>query len=397
MALITANDVFPYLVGGIAEASKTHFRYPYPPLFQQALNKFSVLQLLHGKTLSPELKDLLTLFEEPIDTWWPGALPQEVERQMGKVFTLMYDGQPDGWVWRYLRERGAKLLAPESLQYFQADIDQSAIIEVMNFCRAVNPPRTDIYIAVRRFLIEHPWTTLSDLQQSLGSFPQIPMQLLNSFYETPDVFRRYALRNGSYWLCPHCDGILSWEEQEPLPQCARHSVCGRLFPGYQGMQPCAERIDLLRLKWGIHRRVCIPGIPELKLFRWLETKKTLRCGLDDVLLWPGVDQYDLQLLFAGGEVWAVDVKDYENPSELFHKIHQDTLPKLGTLDWKRGLYVVPQYRIAWNKRYIQQVHQAANRQKGKPLLPAGIEIVSEERFRERVLEQIQKCSSFTTP
>ena len=397
MALVTADDVFPYLVGGIAEASKTHFRYPYPPLFQQALNKLSVLQLLCGKTLPTESRDLLALFEDPIGTWWPGSLPSEVEQQMGRVFTLMYDGQPDGWIWRYLRERGMKLLSPESLQYFQADIDQSAIIEVMNLCKSVNPPRTDIYTAVRRFLIERPWTTLSDLQQVLGSFPQIPMQLINSFYETPDVFRHHAKRDGSYWLCPHCNGILSWEEHEPLPQCARHSVCGRLFPGYQGKKPLAERIDLLRLKWGIHRRVCIPGIPELKLFTWLEKQKAPGCGLDDVLLWPGVDQYDLQLRFTGGEVWAVDVKDYENPAELFHKVQQDTLSKLGDLDWRKGFYVVPQYRIAWNSRYIRSAHQAGNKQKGKRLLPADIEIVNEERFRERVREQIRKCSSLTTP
>lgn len=397
MVLVTAEDVFPYLVGGIAEASKTHFRYPYPSLFQQALNKLSVLQLLYGKDLPTELKDLLALFEEPIGAWWPGPLPREVEREMGKTFTLMYDGQPEGWVWDYLGERGAKLLSPESLQYFQADIDQSAIIEVMTLCNMANPPLTDLYVTVRRFLIENPWTTLSALQQSLGCFPQLSMQLINSFYETPDVFRRHAMRNGSYWLCPHCGGILSWEEREPLPRCARHSVCGRLFPGYQGRQALAERIDLLRLKWGIHRRVCIPGIPELRLFRWLAGLKVPGSGLDDVLLWPGVDQYDLQLRFTGSEVWAVDVKDYENPAELFHKVQRDKLPKLGALDWRKGFYVVPQYRIRWNPRYIQQVRQAGNKQKGKPLLPAGVEVVSEERFRERVQEQLRKCAPTTVP
>lgn len=396
MVLITADDVFPYLVGGIAEASKTHFRYPYPPLFQQALNKLSVLQLLYGKNLPPELKDLLKLFEDPIGTWWPGSLPQEIEQQMGNNFTLMYDGQPEGWVWNYLGERGAKSLSPESLQYFQADIDQSAITEVMALCKAANPPLTDVYIAVRQFLIENPWTTLSILQQELGSYPQLPMKLINSFYETPDVFRRLAKRDGSYWLCPHCGGILSWEEHEILPRCARHSVCGKLFPGYQGRQALAERIDLVRLKWGIHRRVCIPGIPELKLFTWLETLKTLGSGLDDVLLWPGVDQYDLQLRFRD-EVWAVDVKDYENPAELFHKVQQDKLSKLGDLDWKKGFYVVPQYRIQWNSRYIQQVRQAGNKQKGKSLLPAGVEIVSEERFHERVRGQLRKYTSTNVP
>src|SRR5690348_16645357 len=122
MAPYSTDDVFSYLVGGIAEASKKNFRYPYPLLFQQALNKLSTRQLQYGKEPLP-LRDQLVLFEEPIGTWWPGPLPEDVESNLGTSFTLLYDGQPEAWVWDFLDERGAKFLSSESLQYFQADID----------------------------------------------------------------------------------------------------------------------------------------------------------------------------------------------------------------------------------------------------------------------------------
>lgn len=386
MAPYSTDDVFSYLVGGVAEASKKNFRYPYPLLFQQALNKLSTRQLQYGKEPFP-LRDQLVLFEEPIGTWWPGPLPEDVESNLGTSFTLLYDGQPEAWVWDFLDERGAKFLSPESLQYFQADIDQSAIREVQDTCRKATPQLVDVYVAVRRFLIEHPATTLFEFHQALGRFPQLAMKLINSFYETPDIFERYGKYDGCYWLCPYCRGILNWKDGR-FPQCARHSVCGRLFPDYQGRQPLTERPDLIRLKWGLHRRVCIPGIPEIRLFDWLDNLRTQQRGLDLLQLWPGVDRYDLQLRFADGKtVWAIDIKDYSEPIELYQKIHEQSLYDLGDLKWTQGFYIIPQYRLRWNPHYLKQFKQAAG--KGKRALPANIDIVSEEQFRNRVLRKLQ--------
>lgn len=386
---INAENVFSYLVGGVAEASKTQFRYPYPSLFRQALNQLSVLQLRHKQALPPEMKELLVMFESPIGDWWPGQPPRTLIEQFGKESVLLYEGQPEQWVWNYLEKRGAKMLSPESLQFFQADIDQSSILEVMDICGKANPPLTQVYTTVRRFLIKHSWTTLSELQQELGSIPQLSMELINSFYETPADFNRLAKRKGSYWRCPHCDGILNWIDGNS-PRCARHSVCGKLFPDYQGMQPLSERFDLLRLKWGLHRRVCVPGLAELKLFEWLEDLKKQRTGIRDVVLWPSVDQYDIQISFqdASNTVWAIDVKDYDSSVQLANKIREDKRSNFGSLSWSLWIYVVPQYRLQWNARYIHQCKSALKNPQGKSLLPQNVRIMSEEAFRQLVYRKI---------
>lgn len=282
------------------------------------------------------------------------------------------------------------MLSPKSLQLFQADIDQSAILEVMNICGKTNPPLTQVYTTVRRFIIENPWTTLSTLQQALGSIPQLPLDLINSFYETPASFSRLAKRHGSYWQCPHCEGILNWIEGEVTPRCARHSVCGKLFPDYQGMVPLAERFDLLRLKWGLHRRVCVPGLAEIKLFRWLEDLKKSKTEIQDIILWPEVDQYDIQVVFQDTPpfVVAIDVKDYDNPIQLANKIREDKRPNFGSLRWDLWMYVVPQYRMQWNARYIRQCKSQFGTSYGKSLLPTNVRIVHEEAFRRFVYKRL---------
>ena len=387
---INAENVFSYLIGGVAEASKTQFRYPYPSLFRQALNQLSVLQLHEKQTLPTEMQELLALFETPLEDWWPGQLPRTLVEQIGKESTLLFDRQPEQWVWDYLGKRGTKMLSPESLQFFQADIDQSAILEVMDICGKANPPLTQVYTTVRRFLIKHPWTTLSELQQELGNIPQLSLELINSFYETPASFSRLAKRGRSYWRCPHCDGILNWIDGESSPRCARHSVCGKLFPDYQGMQPLSERFDLLRLKWGLHRRVCVPGLAELKLFEWLENLKRQRSGICDAILWPSIDQYDIQINFqdASNTVWAIDVKDYDSSVQLANKIREDKRPNFGNLSWNLWLYVVPQYRLQWNARYIYQCKSILKGSQGRSLLPENVRIVSEEAFRRFVYRKI---------
>src|SRR5436190_1130201 len=310
-----ADEVFLYLVAGVVEGAQKGFRSP-SPLFQQALNKLTALQLTEGKILPPTFHDVLDELEKPLGEWWPGSLPSFVQQEeIRPTWSILYERTPDDhWVEEFLERRGVRLGIEQSLQEFQADIDQSAIKDVQDICRNDPQKLTIVYSTIRRFLIEHPVTTLFELQQTLGNFPLIPMKLVNSFYEAPERFERYAKYKGRYWLCPYCHGILNWGENGRIPRCARHSVCGKLSPDYRNTKPLDEMPGLIRLKWGLHRRVCIPGLPEVELYDWCEKQRAVHPGLlVSVILWPGVDRYDLQLCFCDGEVWAVDVKDYADP------------------------------------------------------------------------------------
>ncbi len=71
---------------------------------------------------------------------------------------------------------------------------------------------------------------------------------------------------------------------------------------------------LLVLKRGIHLRTLIPGTTEIQLYQWLtQDGQSTTPALQQVILWPGEDRYDLQLKFLRSsqrvEAWAVDVKE----------------------------------------------------------------------------------------
>jgi hypothetical protein len=386
-----ADDVFLYIVAGAAEAARKDFRSA-SPLLQQALNKLTALQLANKRQPQSTLEEVLNDFERPIIEWWPGKLPGVVhEGEVSPSWTILYQRMPDEtWVEEFLERRGAYRRLGKSLQEFQADIDQSAILTVQDICR--NDPQigAEVYRTVRRFLIKHPVTTAFDLHLELGNLPLIPMKIIHSFYESPERFERYSRHEERYWECPYCHGILNWIENGKFPRCARHSVCGKLYPDYQGRKPVEEKPGLLRLKWGVHRRVCVPGIPELELYDELEELRKRYPALLTIELWPGVDAYDIQLQFAGRQktVWAVDMKDYADPVDLYHKIHEADYPCSGRLRWDQAFYVIPQYRISWNPHYITQFKRAAPL--GQRYLPLGIEIVSRDQFLRRVRRKLSE-------
>ncbi len=326
--MIDPNDVFLYLVAGLADAYCHNERWR-SELFRQAMHKFTALQLSQGVLPQSHLNAFLKDLEKPIRSWWPGALPPLVQAEAGRAdWTLLFNNGPDECIDTLLSEYGLRLRFGQSLQEFQADIDQSAIREIQQICRNNLPALENAYCQIRRFLIDHPVTTYAELQIALGRIPQIPFSLIQRFYEPSANFKSLAMKQGAYWLCPHCGGILNWNEEATIPLCARHSVCGKLYPGYVQSKRFEDQPQLLRLKWSAHRRICIPGIPEIELYSWLcKMQKRYPDVIIEVRLWPEADRYDLLIRLAHQgqvETWAVDVKDYADPAELLRKIqHQD--------------------------------------------------------------------------
>jgi hypothetical protein len=371
------SEVFLYLAGGLAEASRDHFQYPYPPVLRHALNVLSATMIRQGDALPPAMPDILWLFEQPVGEWWPGTLPEGIEPE----FTLLYDATVDDWVWELLETHDLTASSGKSLLNFQAAIDQVAVRELRDFCRGNLEFLEPVYVDVRCFLVRHPHATLAQLHHLTSRLP-IPSRLVMDLYETREAFENHAWFDGCFWKCPHCRGILNWFEGRP--RCARHSVCGRLYPGYQGREPIEDDYPL-RLKWRHHVRTCIPGIPEVDLAD--ELKKIARKNplLEEVKLWPGVDRYDLYLRFSNKEVWAVDVKDYTSSITLAKRVKGQQLYRRGDLSWQRGFYVFPDYRLDWNRHYVEQFAGAAE-------LPEDMEAAGIEGFITLVEKKLQEIS-----
>src|ERR1700694_2299276 len=98
-----ADEVFLYLVAGVVEDAQKGVR-TLSPLFQQALNKLTALQLAQGKALPQTLNDVLDELEKPIGVWWPGVLPSFVKQEeIRPTWSILYERTPnDQWVDEFL-------------------------------------------------------------------------------------------------------------------------------------------------------------------------------------------------------------------------------------------------------------------------------------------------------
>ena len=374
-----ADTLFKYLVAGLVEAAETDFRYPYPPLWQQALNMLTAFQIRHRKPIPKTLTGILALLEEPIGEWWPGELPKAVTTELDQDFTLLFGGQPDDWAYEFLESEGVAGMV--TLPQFQDEITQTGMKKLRDLYRPNADTLGYVYGVVRRFIVENPVTTLAHIQQTLGNLPLIRLKQVVDFYEAEDEFLNDALHQGQFWRCPYCQSILKWVDG--APRCERHSVCGRLTSNYHACKPLAPTGNLLRLKPSMVRRVCVSGLPEIELYDWAKNLQTANSGLVSVSLWPGVDRYDLQLCFADNTSWAIDVKDYADPINLGRRVNSQSFYNLGQLRWDQGYYVFPQYRVDWNKNYVELFNRVAE-------LPAQIKGVSEVDFKNLVIHKLSQ-------
>ena len=96
---------------------------------------------------------------------------------------------------------------------------------------------------------------------------------------------------------------------------------------------------------GIRRFVVEPGRAELDL-----AEKMKRIGTK-VDLWPAFDTYDLRVEFPTARIiWAIDVKDWENPYLLARFIDaKGAFPEVPS--WDSAFYVFPEHRSRMRPRY----------------------------------------------
>lgn len=89
-------------------------------------------------------------------------------------------------------------------------------------------------------------------------------------------------------------------------------------------------------------------------------------------LWPAYDSYDLKITFNNGEVWAMDIKDWQNPFLLAKK-----LTELSPKDYDKAFYVVPDERVQEDKSYLATLRGAT--------VGKSFEVVTISSLSDRVL------------
>jgi len=385
MARPLPENVFSYLAIGLAKYAESELKYPYPPELSYAQNQLSLAMLT---TYPSTITDLFSLFQKPLEQWWPGTLPPGIDPR----FELLYEGELDEQVVEFLLEY--KLPAEATLQDVQVFLDNQLMINILNIAR--NAYITDPvganheYTAIRQHVITHSWTSSEHLRQQFRDLRHIKIQEVGALYQDSRslgstlLYQRSGMRGPRYWNCPLCGPL--YQRNNRLGSIKPNACLGRC-PGPQGWQDLDPADNPLVLKRGIHLRTYMPGTTEIQLYQWLkqDLQPTLP-ALQQVILWPGVDRYDLQLKFQRPTLtvdsWAVDVKDYKDPFALGKHIAQDNRQVAeSALVWQQWYYVYPSYRETHRADYRACALRAAGP------LPGNVDILSEKQFKALVGSQ----------
>ncbi|MEH1963555.1 MAG: hypothetical protein V7L05_27660 [Nostoc sp.] len=328
------SDEFNSLVLGLAEFVRRDGRYPYPELLRHALNKLAleVTAVTYPRTLT----GLLGLLEKPVKTWYPQRLlPKEFDSDFG----LLYEGGLSEEASRYLYE---ELLEQGKIPEFATAATKQMAIENFSFKKILqslqevynndnDPERIQQeYVLLRRFLIENPYTTSAQLRKVFSKTRYIDTQEVGELYENCQVDE----------LCWNCDRCGPLFKKYGKLRGIKPSACNDHRQNLPFIRQITWKQGLRRLKFGIHLRICLPGIPEMRLFKVLEELQSKYSDqLCAIHLYPGIDRYDLQLRFCDQSTWAVDIKDYRSPYNLAPKL--TPLFGEGDLRYDESFYVIP--------------------------------------------------------
>lgn len=307
----------------------------YPESLRRGLNRLAVWGLEIGHEFPSDFPDALRLARLPVREWPFPISPPEVDGEQA----LLLQDEPTELCYELAVLTGD----------VEEELAERAVVIARDACHAAGDQTA--YIRFRKFLIEHPVVTRGELVDAADGLPHEVGALLYECYEpVPEA----VFRDDSIHCCDFCGWTLQWTTEGAL-RCGS-SVCLKITSGFRhhARIKAAGAVSGLwrRVKPGIRRFVVAPGRGELRL-----AHRVVKMGVE-VSLWPGFDAYDLRLTFPDGEVWAVDVKDWQNPFLLAHAVHGFS----ETPSWDRAFWVFPDHRPRLLPRYAEAFGRAWRRE-----------------------------------
>jgi hypothetical protein len=370
------SNEFDSLILGLAEFMRRDGRYPYPELLRYALNKLAleVTAVTYPRTLT----GLLALLEKPVRTWYP---PRLLPKEFDSDFGLLYEGGLSEEASRYFYE---ELLEQDKIPEFATATTKQIAIENYQFYKIFirlqelynndsDPERVQQeYVLLRRFLIENGYTTPVQLRKVFSKTRHIDIQEVGELYEE-------CQEEEACWNCDRCGPLF---KKYGKLRGIKPSACNDHRQNLPFIRQITWKQGLRSLKFGIHLRICLPGIPEMRLFKALEELQSKYSDrLCAIHLYPGIDRYDLQLRFCDQSTWAVDIKDYRSPYNLASKL--TPLFGEGDLRYDDSFYVIPIQRLQQREDYIEILREQATK------LPSSTHLLSDAVFEERVINKIE--------
>ena len=357
--------VLPLLASGLTQISQDlesnrYVQAPYPSSWQRGMNILSANCLLRGAEPPKHSVETWQWCHRPLNTW-----PVRFSGQFRFLeHPLLEEGQPTD----FCRELA------QGLPKGEAELELSE--RLMGRIRHDAELRRDqtAYVAVRRYLIEHPVVSLEDLLRN--SFDPAMSAFGGELMEMYEVVPHTVAEQGQVLLCGHCGWTLI--RREGRLQCGddRCRVLTANFTRNTRWRQVTSEAPLHRVRRAIRRYVVAAGIYELEAAQSLGA-----LGLS-VELWPHFDRYDLRLSFSTGEAWAVDVKDWRFPHLLARRLHP-FVNERGDI-WSRSIYAIPDSRVAENPNYLTFLKNAAVLQDFEVMTIS--ELTAAARTRKQVLD-----------
>ena len=366
------STAFDGLLVGLAAWFSDKRTYPFPSLLQHACHALALHQ-----TLAPfprTMTGLLRLMHTPVRSWWPLGIPPEFDADSGLVYDDQLSEEASRYLYQELYER-AQLSPQASAELQQLTIENyqfRRLIEQLWAAYDHDPEAAqESYVRLRRFLIEHPYATPDDIHDVFWDVSYLSMADVGGLYGDD------LLSGQDYWNCKRCGPLA---ERYGQLRGVNPSACNDHRSSLSYVQRVPWRRGLRRITVGLHWRVCLPGIPELTLFRALDALQQQHPQrLATVRLWPGIDRYDIRLEFVNGTAWAADMKDYRDPDGLAP--HLLPIYGEGDLRYDESFYIIPTRRLQ-HDNYLQMAREHAKK------LPATTQIVSDTTFEQLVLDYI---------
>ena len=370
-----SSEKFDYLLIGVKEYLEYEQKYPYPDLLHHGMNTLS-LEIKKSVSFPKTMQGFLNLLEEPVVDYLPSNwIPSEFDPDFGLLDMGSLSEEANDYFAEVLLAKDGNLQSGSTI-FKQLAIDNQKFTRILDRLREAyiedDPEQAQkVYIKFRRFVIEHQYVTGKEINKTFRRTKYIIPEDVGELYEECE-------EDKDYWYCDRC-GILTDKNRQLRG--LKPKLCSNHHKNLSYVHRVKWHPGLLQIKAGIQQRVCFPGMPELNLYSALEELKTEHPNcLIEVILYPAVNRYDLQLRFSDDTVWAIDFKDVRNPYRLAKELKG--LYSEGSLRHDKSFYVISDRCVANHLDYTKIAKEAAKQ------LPKQTQIVSDKVFRKQVLQKI---------
>lgn len=345
------RKTFALIAKGLVEKEqllqKEPARYPYSKALQHGINMFLAASYQSGAVqdmaqYADEASFLRHFIPKPVCEWFDGWDPHAMDSLNLQEEAFYHYGA-------FAYQRSGNLFSPSSECYEYLDSQDNDIMAGTDeriLYEKIKALGQEMYTRLRRYIIEHPIISIDErrsMSLELAGTPGAREAFQFAYEEVLEESYR----------CPSCGWTMTRGKYGYL---CHSSHCTDTIPDLTDeMKLDVSGGGLYRLKKGIMRYFAAPGRLELDIAAFCEKKKM------HWVLWPQMDEYDVEIQFTDGAIWEMDAKAYRNPIALRTKILNDGGFPKG--DYERGYYVIPDEYTKPQKNYTAIINRALKDQK----------------------------------